>query len=75
MGLCYCSVIPLFLFLIFIFWLHCEACRILVLWPGMESVPPVVEVQNPNRWTVSKVLSSFLIFSSCDGFTYPVFPT
>ena len=28
------------------------ACGILVLWLGIKPMPPAVEVQNPNHWTV-----------------------
>ena len=31
--------------IIFIFWLCCAACGILVPWPGMEPMPPTVETQ------------------------------
>ena len=30
--------------LFFLFWPHSAACSILVQWPGIEPVPPVVEV-------------------------------
>ena len=36
---------------IFLFWLCCGACRILVPRPGIEPVPPAVEVWGPNHWT------------------------
>ena len=38
---------------LFIFWPHCTACRILVLWPEIEPEPgpPGVEAQSPNHWT------------------------
>ena len=35
----------------FFFWSHCTACRILVPRPGIETVPPAVEVWSPNHWT------------------------
>ena len=33
------------------FWPRCTACGVLVPWPGIEPVPPAVEVRNPNHWT------------------------
>ena len=33
------------------FWPHLAECEILVLWPGLEPVPPAVEVQSLNHWT------------------------
>ena len=44
----------LFIYL-FIFWSHCEACGILVLWPGIEPRPPALEAQSPNHWTTWEV--------------------
>ena len=38
-------------FFFFFFLPHPAACRILVLWPGIELCPPAVEAQSPNRWT------------------------
>ena len=35
--------------------LGCAACRILVPWPGMESLPPAVEVGNLNYWTAREI--------------------
>ena len=35
----------------FFFWLLCTVCGILVLWPRIETVPPVVESRCPNQWT------------------------
>ena len=32
------------------------ACRILVPWPGIEPVPPAVEVWSPNHWTTREFL-------------------
>ena len=31
------------------------ACRMLVPWPQMESVPPAMEVQSVNHWTTGEV--------------------
>ena len=46
-----------------VFWPPNEACRILVPQPGIEPVPPAVEVQSPNHWTTKEVLSlSFFLF-------------
>ena len=39
----------------FFFWLHHEACRILVPWPRFKPMSPVVKIQCPNRWTAMKV--------------------
>ena len=37
------------------FWSCQVACRILVPWPGIEPVPPAVEVQSFNHWTTNEV--------------------
>ena len=37
---------PLFIYL----WLHYVACRMLVPQPGIEPVPPALEVQSSNHW-------------------------
>lgn len=34
-----------------IFFPHCSAGRILVLWPGSKPMPPAVEACGPNRWS------------------------
>ena len=34
---------------------HHEACSISVPWPGIEPMPPAVEVQSLNHWTARKV--------------------
>ena len=39
----------------FSFWLHLEACGILVPQPGIEPVFPAVEVWSPNHWTTREV--------------------
>ena len=36
------------------------ACGILVPWPGIELMPPVLEARSLNHWTARKVLPSFL---------------
>ena len=36
------------------YYFDCIACEILVLWPGMEPMPPAVEVQSLNQWTSRK---------------------
>ena len=36
---------------IYIFWLHLAACRVLVLWSGVEPWPSVMKVQRSNHWT------------------------
>ena len=33
-------------------WLQCARCNILVPWPGIESMPPAVQVQSPNHGTI-----------------------
>ena len=39
------------------FWLHCGACGILVLWPGIESATSALAVwQSLNPWTAGEVL-------------------
>ena len=38
-----------------IFWSHHMACRILVPWPGIEPMPPVLEAQSLNNWTTREV--------------------
>ena len=42
--------------LFFTSWLCLEACGILVPPPGTEPVPPAVEAQSPNHWTIREVL-------------------
>ena len=42
-------------FSFFFFWPRLAACGILVSLPGMEPVPPAVEVQSPNQWTAREV--------------------
>ena len=37
------------------FWTHRTACGIIVPQPGIEPVPPAVEVQSPNHWTSREV--------------------
>ena len=49
------------IYLIFFFFLPLHgACRILVPWPGIEYMIPVVEVQNLNHWTTKEVPSQWL---------------
>ena len=40
---------------VFIILPHCGACGILVRLPGIEAVPPLVEVQILNHWTTREV--------------------
>ena len=47
-----------FVCLFSIFWLHHEACRILVPLPGIKLTNPAVEVRCPNYWTGREVLES-----------------
>ena len=42
------------LFIIFIFWLHSMACRMLVPQRGIKLVPLAVKAQSPNHWTARK---------------------
>ena len=37
------------------FWLCHPACGILVLWPGIEPMPPAMEVWSLNHWTAREV--------------------
>ena len=41
--------------LFFFFWPHLTACGILVPRPGIEPMPPAVEVWGPNHWTAREV--------------------
>ena len=38
----------------FLFYYLFAACRILVPWPGIEPMPPTVEVLGPNYWTAGE---------------------
>ena len=51
-----------FYLLIFYFFGHAAACRILVPRPGMDAVPPVVEAQSLNHWTTREVPFQFFIY-------------
>ena len=52
-----------FLFYHFLGGLHHTACRILVSQPGIEPVPPAVEVWSLNHWTAREVpCFSFFFF-------------
>ena len=54
--------------LFFFFQLCHLACRILVPWSGIESVPPEVEAWSLNHWTTKEVPSSpFLMFMEIKG--------
>ena len=41
------------------FWLHCAACGILVLRPGMEALSLAVQVLSPNHWTAREVTTLY----------------
>ena len=41
-----------FFFFNFMFWSYHVACGILVLWPGIEPSPPMVEAWSLNHWTI-----------------------
>ena len=43
------------LFITFVVWQCCEACRILVPWPGTEPMPAAVERWSSNHWTAREV--------------------
>lgn len=51
----------------FFFWPCYMACNILVPQPGIELVPPAVELQNTNHWTAREVpnLHSKLLREIC----------
>ena len=49
----------------FSFWLHLEACGILVPQPGIEPVFPAVEVWSPNHWTTREFPEIYIFFSYC----------
>ena len=45
----------LFIYLFTSYWLHCTTCGILVPRPGIEPMPPALEVQSPKHWTAREV--------------------
>ena len=45
------------------FWLPHEACGILVSWPGIKPVPPALEAQSLNHWTIRDI--SIFSFFTC----------
>ena len=40
------------------------ACRILLPRPGIEPIPPAVEVQSPNHWTAREFLTVGILIVS-----------
>ena len=50
-----------FILFTFIFDRTAQACRILVPWPGIESVFPAVEAWSPNYWTTKKFPTKFIL--------------
>ena len=40
--------------IIIIFWLHHEACEIVIPWPGIEPRPLAMKAPSPNHWTARK---------------------
>ena len=50
-----------FLILFYFFWLHHVAWGILVPWPGIEPLPPALEVRSPNHRTTREVPEVFLL--------------
>ena len=57
-------------FLVFFFWPHHAACRILVPQPGIEPTPLAVEVRSLNHWTAREV-PGFCFFKTGQGFLTP----
>ena len=53
---------PQFFFFFFFFCPHIMACRILVPQPGIEPMPPGVEVQSLNHWTAREVLAIQILY-------------
>ena len=45
---------------LFLFWLYHVACRILGRWPGIEPVPPTMDVWSLNYW-ITREVSLFLL--------------
>ena len=52
---------------LFVFWLHSTACGILVPWPGIKPVLPVVEVQMLNQWTARAVWYGLVLINLFKG--------
>ena len=44
----------------FFFWPHCTTCGVLVPPSGIEPLPPALEAQSLNHWTVREVPVFFL---------------
>ena len=61
-NLFYLRLSELLIFILFYFWPHHMACRILVPQPGIEPLPPAVEVWSLNHWTTREVLSELFDF-------------
>ena len=40
---------------LFVYWLCCTACGVLVPWPGIEPVPHAVEAWSPDHWATSEL--------------------
>ena len=58
------SIVIFKFFLSFFFFLpSCEVCRTLDPWPGMEPVPPAVEVWRPNKW-ISREFPPIIILTN-----------
>ena len=59
-----CLVNPVGFFCCVLFFLFGHTtCRILVPRPGIEPIPPAVEVQSPNRWTARESLQWVLSYT------------
>ena len=57
----------LFYFFIFIFWLRCAACGIIVPWPGIEPGPSAVRARSPNHWTTREFPNRLYFFRAVWG--------
>ena len=59
----YLSSITGFLFFLndlFIFWPRHETCKIVVFQLGIKPLPPAVEAESPNHWTIREFQKKFL---------------
>ena len=56
---CFCFIGRFF----YVFWPHCMACRILVLWSGITPRSLAVKTLSPNHWTAMKFQTVFFYFT------------
>ena len=49
---------------LYLFIYGCVACEILVLRPGIESVPPALEAQSPDYWITREFLEDPFLMNS-----------